>query len=213
MMFQLGLVLIVVGFLLLALAPRTNAGRVQDLWWALVVVGVVLLVVDVLADDAEAAAAGFAPGVRLARLRDWRYEIDRAKDLACLRLAHRAPGRLRMWFVVAATTTARQLYPHPSGYAGPDGLTYEHLHDGALRRALPSRPAAELPDAGTALSQAAERIRDEIDAGLLDEGNATSDHAAFKFARIAAQELGVPYDEVRRPASSRVANGDEFPRL
>jgi hypothetical protein len=54
-------------------------------------------------------------------------------DNALLWLAARLPGRLRMWVVVDATNTARRLHPDPTGYAGPDGLGYKEIHDGALR--------------------------------------------------------------------------------
>ncbi len=63
-----------------------------------------------------------------------RYEIDKRVDRLSLAIAYRLPGRLRMWVVVDSTNEARRLYPHPTGYAGPDGLTYKEIHDGALRR-------------------------------------------------------------------------------
>jgi hypothetical protein len=67
---------------------------------------------------------------------DVRYEIGKRGDRACIWLAHRMPARLRLWVVVDSTNVARNLYPHPTGYAGPDGLTYREIHDGALREKL-----------------------------------------------------------------------------
>jgi hypothetical protein len=61
-----------------------------------------------------------------------RYEIGKRADRLCLKLACRMPARLRMWVVVDATNTARQLYPLPDGHAGPDGLGYSEIYDGAL---------------------------------------------------------------------------------
>lgn len=61
-----------------------------------------------------------------------RYEIDKRVDRLSLTIAHRLPGRLRMWVVVDSTNAARRLYPHHTGYAGPDGLTYKEIYDGAL---------------------------------------------------------------------------------
>jgi hypothetical protein len=49
-----------------------------------------------------------------------RYEIDKRIERVCLATAARMPARVRMWAVVV------------SGYAGPDGLTYREIHDGAL---------------------------------------------------------------------------------
>lgn len=63
-----------------------------------------------------------------------RYEVDKRIERVCLAVAARMPARLRMWAVVVSTNEARRLYPHPSGYAGPDGLTYREIHDGALGR-------------------------------------------------------------------------------
>lgn len=62
-----------------------------------------------------------------------KHEIGMRADRVCLWVAGRMPGRLRMWVVVDSTNTARRMYPDPSGYAGPDGLTYKHIHDGARR--------------------------------------------------------------------------------
>lgn len=70
-----------------------------------------------------------------------RYEMRRRVERACLWIAHRMPGELRMWVVVDSTNTARQMYPDPTGYAGPDGLDFCHIHDGALRTATPNRQA------------------------------------------------------------------------
>lgn len=63
-----------------------------------------------------------------------RYELNKRVERLCLWIAHRMPGQLRVWVVVDSTNTARRLYPHPTGYAGPDGLGYSEIHDGALRR-------------------------------------------------------------------------------
>jgi hypothetical protein len=65
---------------------------------------------------------------------DWRYEVDKFLDEISLAIACRLPGRVRMWVVVNSTNVARDLYPDPTGYAGPDGLEYKHIYDGALRR-------------------------------------------------------------------------------
>ncbi len=71
-----------------------------------------------------------------------RYEAHKRVERLCLWIAHRLPGQLRMWVAVDATNVARRLYPHPTGYAGPDGLGYEEIHDGALREQRPERSAA-----------------------------------------------------------------------
>jgi hypothetical protein len=63
-----------------------------------------------------------------------RYEINRRIERALLAVACRLPSALRMWVVVDATNTARNLYPDATGYAGPDGLGYSEIYDGALRR-------------------------------------------------------------------------------
>lgn len=65
---------------------------------------------------------------------NWRYEASKRIERMWLSIARRLPAGLRMWVVVDATNEARRLYPHPTGYAGPDGLTYKEIHDGALRR-------------------------------------------------------------------------------
>ena len=62
-----------------------------------------------------------------------RYEIGKRVDRFCLWLAYHMPGKLRMWVVVDCTNTARLLHPDPTGYAGPDGLGYREIYDGALR--------------------------------------------------------------------------------
>jgi hypothetical protein len=62
-----------------------------------------------------------------------RYEAHRRVERLCLWIAHRLPGQLRMWVVVDSTNVARRLYPDPTGYAGPNGLGYSEIHDGALR--------------------------------------------------------------------------------
>lgn len=70
------------------------------------------------------------------RWRDFCYELDKQLDMVCLRIASVMPARLRMWVVVDATSEARRLYPAADGYAGPDGLGYKHIYDGALREKL-----------------------------------------------------------------------------
>lgn len=62
-----------------------------------------------------------------------RYEAAKRVDRMALAIAVRMPGRLRMWVVVDSTNDARLLHPHPTGYAGPDGLGYKEIYDGALR--------------------------------------------------------------------------------
>jgi|1186.fasta_scaffold240930_2 hypothetical protein len=62
-----------------------------------------------------------------------RYEINKRVERFLLTVAMRMPGKLRMWVVVDATNTARRMYPHTSGYAGPDGLCFQEIYDGALR--------------------------------------------------------------------------------
>jgi hypothetical protein len=62
------------------------------------------------------------------------YKLEKIQDKLCLWLAHRMPGKLRMWVVVDSTNTARNLYPDSDGYAGPDGLGYKEIYHGALRR-------------------------------------------------------------------------------
>lgn len=63
-----------------------------------------------------------------------RYEIGKRIERLCLWIACRLPAQIRLWVVVDSTNVARQLYPDPTGYAGPDGLTYKEIHDGALRK-------------------------------------------------------------------------------
>ncbi len=64
---------------------------------------------------------------------DWKYEIGKRKERFWMALAYRLPAQLRKWVVVHATNEARRLYPHSTGYAGPDGLGYNEIYDGALR--------------------------------------------------------------------------------
>lgn len=65
---------------------------------------------------------------------NWKYEVHKRVERFWLWVAHRAPAQLRLWIVVDSTCVARDLYPHSTGYAGPDGLTYKEIHDGALRK-------------------------------------------------------------------------------
>ena len=60
-----------------------------------------------------------------------RYEVGKRVDFFCLWLARKMPAKLRMWVVVDSTNTARLLYPTVDNYAGPDGLAYKHIYDGA----------------------------------------------------------------------------------
>jgi len=62
-----------------------------------------------------------------------RYEAGKRIERLWLLIAMHMPVALRMWVVVDATNTARRLYPHPTGYAGPDGLGYAEIYDGACR--------------------------------------------------------------------------------
>lgn len=66
----------------------------------------------------------------------FKYELGKRVDRLLLWCAVRMPKRLRMWVVVDATNVARRLHPHPSdpGYAGPEGLGYSEIYDGALRQ-------------------------------------------------------------------------------
>lgn len=66
-----------------------------------------------------------------------RYEAHKRVERACLAIAVKLPREIRRWVVVDATNVARRLYPHPTGYAGPDGLGYSEIHDGATRRREP----------------------------------------------------------------------------
>lgn len=65
-----------------------------------------------------------------------RYEAHKRVERLCLAIAVRLPAQIRLWVVVDSTNEARRLYPHPTGYAGPDGLGYPEIHDGALRTRL-----------------------------------------------------------------------------
>lgn len=72
-----------------------------------------------------------------------RYEADKRLDRFALWIAHRMPGRLRKWVVVSsANESIFNLHPRPDGYAGPDGLTFSEIYDGAVRREAVS-PDAE----------------------------------------------------------------------
>lgn len=62
-----------------------------------------------------------------------RYEMSKRVERVLLAIAHRMPARLRVWVVVDSTNVARELHPHPTGYAGPDGLGYAEIYDGAMR--------------------------------------------------------------------------------
>jgi hypothetical protein len=63
-----------------------------------------------------------------------RYEINKRVERFLLTVAMRMPGKLRMWVVVdSANYSIFNLHPRPNGYAGPDGLTFEQIYDGALR--------------------------------------------------------------------------------
>lgn len=64
---------------------------------------------------------------------NFRYEMNKRLDRMCLALAVRMPSRLRMWVVVDSTNTAREMFPDPTGYAGPDGLGYKEIYHGATR--------------------------------------------------------------------------------
>ncbi len=63
-----------------------------------------------------------------------KYEIGRQFDFALFRVATKLPGRLRMWVVIdSANESIFKLHPRPDGYAGPDGLDFKQIYDGALR--------------------------------------------------------------------------------
>ena len=63
-----------------------------------------------------------------------RYEAGKRVDRLYLKLARHMPGKLRMWVVVdAANTAIFDIHPRPDGYAGPDGLTFSEICDGAIR--------------------------------------------------------------------------------
>lgn len=68
---------------------------------------------------------------------DVRHEMRRRVERVCHWIARHMPALLRTWVVVDATNTARLLYPDPTGYAGPDGLDYTHIYDGARRQGTP----------------------------------------------------------------------------
>lgn len=67
------------------------------------------------------------------RCHNVKYEFNKRVDRLWLVIAMKLPSRLRMWVVVDSTNTARRLYPDPTGYAGPDGLNYAKIYDGALK--------------------------------------------------------------------------------
>ncbi len=68
-----------------------------------------------------------------------KYEIGKRADRALLHIAHIMPGRLRMWVVVSsANESIFNLHPREDGYAGPDGLTFSHIYDGAVRKRTPN---------------------------------------------------------------------------
>jgi len=56
------------------------------------------------------------------------------RERILLWVAQHLPREVRKWVVVDSTNVARRLYPDPTGYAGPDGLGYEEIHDGAMRK-------------------------------------------------------------------------------
>lgn len=128
-MVLLGILLIAAGILILALGRFPYANAVGLI---VAVAGVVVILAAVLDDGSVNAATVLAlpPALRWHNLR---YEFDKRLDKLCLWLATLFPARLRMWVVVDSTNTARRLYPEPDGYAGPDGLGYRHIYDGARR--------------------------------------------------------------------------------
>ena len=66
-----------------------------------------------------------------------RYEIGKRLDDVFRRLARRLPARLRVWVVVdSANTAIFDLHPRADGYAGPDGLTFSEIYDGAQRKVV-----------------------------------------------------------------------------
>lgn len=75
-----------------------------------------------------------------------RSDVQRRVDDAASAIARRLPRRLRAAVVTDACIVARDLYPDPDGYAGPDGLGYAELWDGANRRRT-RRPPAPTPRA------------------------------------------------------------------
>lgn len=98
---------------LYVVAPR--GGRVYGVTRAKIAKGAVVLTIDV-------------PLIR--------YEADKRLDRIARWAAHRMPGRLRKWVVVSSANEAVfNVHPRPDGYAGPDGLTFDQIYDGALRKA------------------------------------------------------------------------------
>jgi hypothetical protein len=130
----LGILFLVAGIVVLAATRFPHYTLVGIL---LVAIGAVLILVDALDLNTSNADAAFVLPFAITRWRDWRYELDKLRDRVSLKLAILMPNRLRMWVVVDCTNTARALYPHPTGYAGPDGLGYSHLYAGALRARQP----------------------------------------------------------------------------
>lgn len=135
-MLLLGIILLVVG-LVLALAPTGLRPPAVTIGWICVAVGLVLIVAALV--DIEGVEGAVALPLMFRRGFGWRYSLDKRLDRLALWLAVHMPARLRIWVVVDSTNAARRMYPDPSGYAGPDGLGYEHIHDGALRRRYDSR--------------------------------------------------------------------------
>jgi len=65
-----------------------------------------------------------------------RYEIveKRIKTNLCLWIARHLPRQVRLWVVVdSANESIFNVHPRPDGYAGPDGLTFAEIYDGAIR--------------------------------------------------------------------------------
>lgn len=63
-----------------------------------------------------------------------KYEISKRFDQVLLKIATKLPGRLRMWVVVDSANTSIRLHPRVDGYAGPDGLNFNQIYDGAERK-------------------------------------------------------------------------------
>jgi hypothetical protein len=63
-----------------------------------------------------------------------RYEIGKRVERFWMWVARHMPRELRMWVVVdSANYSIFNLHPRPDGYAGPDGLDYQQIYDGARR--------------------------------------------------------------------------------
>jgi hypothetical protein len=68
------------------------------------------------------------------RMHTIKYEVNKRVDNMLLKIARHMPARLRMWVVVdSANTSIFHIHPREDGYAGPDGLTFREIYDGALR--------------------------------------------------------------------------------